>query len=122
MSTSEPPRSPALTARYGDTGLQHERTDLAWTRTAIAFGIVGGLLLRAAPRMTWPAVGSVLGFGVLAISAAVLLGRHHRYQRRDGALHADDPVAIPQSMRRLAQATTFAALAAFAGVVLLVAR
>jgi uncharacterized membrane protein YidH (DUF202 family) len=29
-----------------DTGLAHERTSLAWTRTAISFGAVGGAVLK----------------------------------------------------------------------------
>jgi uncharacterized membrane protein YidH (DUF202 family) len=30
-----------------DGGLAHERTSLAWTRTAISFGAVGGAVLKA---------------------------------------------------------------------------
>ena len=30
-----------------DAGLAHERTSLAWTRTAISFGAVGGAVLKA---------------------------------------------------------------------------
>jgi uncharacterized membrane protein YidH (DUF202 family) len=50
-----------------DPGLAAERTELAWTRTAIAFAAVGGALLRYHP---------LVGVPVLALSLAVWeLGR-----------------------------------------------
>ena len=58
---------PADDIDYRDPGLARERTDLAWTRTAISFSGLGALMLRTSP----PA-----GAAVLAIAAAVwLLGR-----------------------------------------------
>jgi uncharacterized membrane protein YidH (DUF202 family) len=50
-----------------DPGLAGERTELAWTRTAISFAAVGGALLKYRPAA---------GFPILALSAVVWkLGR-----------------------------------------------
>ena len=52
---------------YADRGLARERTELAWTRTAIAFAALGAALLRYRP---------VVGLPILALSAVVWrLGR-----------------------------------------------
>jgi uncharacterized membrane protein YidH (DUF202 family) len=52
---------------YADPGLARERTELAWTRTAIAFAAVGAALLKYRP---------VAGLLVLVLSAVVWrLGR-----------------------------------------------
>ena len=52
---------------YADPGLAGERTELAWTRTAIAFAALGAAILRYHP---------VVGLPVLALSAVVWrLGR-----------------------------------------------
>jgi uncharacterized membrane protein YidH (DUF202 family) len=46
----------------GDPGLARARTSLAWTRTALAFAAIGGIILRREV---------VAGFVVLALSALV---------------------------------------------------
>jgi uncharacterized membrane protein YidH (DUF202 family) len=52
---------------YADPGLARERTELAWTRTAIAFAALGAALLKYRP---------VAGLLVLVLSAVVWrLGR-----------------------------------------------
>jgi uncharacterized membrane protein YidH (DUF202 family) len=58
---------PADDIEYADPGLARERTELAWTRTAIAFAALGATLLRSHP---------VAGLLVLVLSAvAWRLGR-----------------------------------------------
>jgi uncharacterized membrane protein YidH (DUF202 family) len=53
-----------------DTGLAHERTSLAWTRTAISFGAVGGAVLKA---------NVVTGLIILALAPVIWqLGRMPR--------------------------------------------
>ena len=47
---------------YADPGLARERTELAWTRTAIAFAALGAALLKYRP---------VAGLLVLVLSAVV---------------------------------------------------
>ena len=60
-------KEPADDIGYGDPGLARERTELAWTRTAIAFVALGAAILRYRP---------VVGLPILAISAVVWrLGR-----------------------------------------------
>jgi uncharacterized membrane protein YidH (DUF202 family) len=48
--------------RHTDPGLAAERTELAWTRTAISFAAVGGALLKN---------HSPAGIGVLALSLLI---------------------------------------------------
>ncbi|UTI66869.1 DUF202 domain-containing protein [Paraconexibacter antarcticus] len=113
------PRS-ALFDRHGDTGAQHERTSLAWARTAIAFLAIGGLLLRAARHMVVPTVGYLLGLGLLMAAAVLLFGQHEDYEEREGSLRSDAAIARPASLRKLAAITFAATVSALVGVVLLV--
>ena len=58
---------PADDIEYADPGLARERTELAWTRTAIAFAALGAAILKYRP---------VVGLPVLVLSAVVWrLGR-----------------------------------------------
>jgi len=58
---------PADDIEYADPGLARERTELAWTRTAIAFAALGAALLKFRP---------VVGLPALVLSAVVWrLGR-----------------------------------------------
>jgi uncharacterized membrane protein YidH (DUF202 family) len=60
-------QEPADDIEYADPGLARERTELAWTRTAIAFAALGAALLKFRP---------VVGLPVLVLSAVVWrLGR-----------------------------------------------
>jgi uncharacterized membrane protein YidH (DUF202 family) len=67
--TGETPagKEPADDIEYADPGLARERTELAWTRTAIGFAALGAAVLRYRP---------VAGLLVLVLSAIVWrLGR-----------------------------------------------
>ncbi len=81
-----------------DPGLAAERTELAWTRTAISFAAVGGALLR-----THPAVG----IPVLALS--LLIWELGRLPRKPGTGHART-----RHLQLIAVAVTGVALAALA--------
>jgi len=60
-------KEPADDIEYADPGLASERTELAWTRTAIAFAALGAAILKFRP---------VIGLPVLVLSAVVWrLGR-----------------------------------------------
>ncbi|HEY1324538.1 MAG TPA: DUF202 domain-containing protein [Streptosporangiaceae bacterium] len=60
-------QEPADDIEYADPGLARERTELAWTRTAIAFAALGAAILRYRP---------LVGLPVLVLSAVVWwLGR-----------------------------------------------
>jgi uncharacterized membrane protein YidH (DUF202 family) len=43
-------KEPADDIEYAGPGLARERTELAWTRTAIAFAALGAAILRYRPR------------------------------------------------------------------------
>ncbi len=63
-----------------DPGLARERTSLAWTRTAISFGALGGVVLK---------VNGVPGLIILAIAPLVWqLGRISRSGPADAGLPA----------------------------------
>lgn len=59
-----------------DPGLAGERTELAWTRTAIAFAALGGAILKTTPVAGIP----IVGMGALIY----ILGRISRPDRRAG--------------------------------------
>jgi uncharacterized membrane protein YidH (DUF202 family) len=60
-------KEPADDIEYADPGLARERTELAWTRTAIGFAALGAALLKYRP---------LVGLPVLVLSAVVWrLGR-----------------------------------------------
>jgi len=60
-------QEPADDIEYADPGLARERTELAWTRTAIGFAALGAAVLKYRP---------VVGLPVLVLSAVVWrLGR-----------------------------------------------
>jgi hypothetical protein len=90
LATAAP--EPAEDIEDRDPGLARERTDLAWTRTAVSFAALGGTLLRSNP---------VVGATVLAAAAAVwFLGRL--------SAAASRPAARPRrlSHRRILQVVT----------------
>jgi uncharacterized membrane protein YidH (DUF202 family) len=67
----------------GEAGLARERTSLAWTRTAIAFGAVGGAVLKA---------NVITGLIILALAPVIWhLGR----VARGSAARAGLPVVSP---------------------------
>jgi uncharacterized membrane protein YidH (DUF202 family) len=73
------------------------RTSLAWTRTAVAFAAIGGLMLKVSP---------VAGFVVLVLSVPIWLVSH---QRRGAAMVASSP-------RRLKLVTVTIVLVALAAL------
>jgi uncharacterized membrane protein YidH (DUF202 family) len=69
--------NPAEDMEDMDPGLARERTELAWTRTALSFAALGGAMLKVSP------LGGVL---VLAVSGLVWeTGRLVRRSGRPGA-------------------------------------
>lgn len=57
-----------------DPGLARERTELAWTRTAISFAAIGGAILKTSPV----AGGAVLALGALVWGLGRLMRRYER--------------------------------------------
>jgi len=87
-----------------DPGLARERTELAWTRTAVSFGAVGAAILKSSP-----AAGAV----VVAMSAAIWgLGRVAARNGRD--TRAVSSASRQRTLRLITAATTGVSLAALA--------
>ena len=107
-------RRVAKPATNFDVGLQHERTALAWERTAISMmvaGVVGGRF--AATEDMW----LFAGFGLLqtVVGAVVLVWAGAHYDNLHGPLRAGDSVVHPSAARVVGLATMLATLVALVG-------
>ena len=87
-----------------DNGLQHERTALAWERTAIATMVAGLVLSRfAAIHAYWLAAAAGLlqtGFG-----AGLLVWTGTHYDDLHGPLRAGDDIVHPAAARTVGLVT-----------------
>lgn len=84
-------------ASFGD-GLQHERTALAWERTAIAMMVAGLVLARAgAVQDRWVFAGAGLVQTVAGGAVLVWAGAH--YDDLHGPLRRGDDVVHPLATR-----------------------
>lgn len=81
-----------------DAGLQHERTALAWERTAISMMVAGVLLGRYAAQDAHFTIALV---GVLQVAAGgvLLLWASIHYEQLHGPLRSGDPVVHPVAAR-----------------------
>jgi uncharacterized membrane protein YidH (DUF202 family) len=77
-----------------DPGLQHERTSLAWERTAIASMVAGVLLARYAAQ-SLHFVFAFLGLGQVVGGAAILLWSGRHYENLHGRLRAGESPVHP---------------------------
>lgn len=68
--------------RVLDAGLQHERTALAWDRTALALLLVGTLTLRAVGP-PFDALRHVPGYVTLMVAMGLLWAAGRRYRVRE---------------------------------------
>lgn len=75
-----------------DSGLQPERTALAWRRFAVALAVVGVATLRALsyPQLDWTSAAT--GVAVVAIALAIGFRGTARYGTSHRALHASQPL------------------------------
>lgn len=103
-----------------DEGLQHERTALAWERTAIATMVAGALLGRWAAEDAAPLFG-VLGIAQVAFGGALLAWTGRHYEELHGPLRAGDSPVHPMAVRVVGAVTTVSIGVAlvFAAVVVL---
>ncbi|WP_347975778.1 DUF202 domain-containing protein [Microbacterium sp. ProA8] len=87
--------------RLFDPGLQPERTELAWRRTALAIGVGSLLALRVLPSIaTAPAAQQLLlAPGIAGVAFAVLLwaGARARHRAVNRALLDDRPADLPDA-------------------------
>ena len=84
-----------------DPSLQHERTALAWERSAVALMFAGGLVFNYA-RETKVVWAEVLGLIVLAGGAAILLWAGKRYESLHSALRAGSNITHPAMLKTVA--------------------
>ena len=104
------PRRPAKPSEVFDPLLQHERTALAWERTAIAAMVPGILFARAA--VSWHPALTVIGFAQVIFGGAVLVWAGYRYDNLHGPLRAGESPIHPTAARVVgAAATAFTGLA-----------
>jgi uncharacterized membrane protein YidH (DUF202 family) len=84
--------------QHFDAGLQHERTALAWERTAVAMMVAGTILARFAVTDGYLPL-TVIGTVQLALGGGLLLWSVFHYDQLHGPLRADDPVVHPTATR-----------------------
>lgn len=80
-----------------DAGLQHERTSLAWERTAIASMVAGILLARYAAESLHFAFAFV-GIAQVVGGAAILLWSGRHYENLHGRLRAGETPVHPTAV------------------------
>ena len=81
-----------------DVGLQHERTSLAWERTAIASMVAGVLLARYAAE-SLHFVFAFVGLAQVVVGAAILLWSGQHYENLHGRLRAGETPVHPTAAR-----------------------
>lgn len=81
-----------------DRGLQHERTALAWERTAIASMVAGVLFGRYAAESVHPAFAAI-GLGQVVVGAALLVWAARHYDDLHGPLRAGQSPIHPTAAR-----------------------
>ncbi|MGM7698734.1 DUF202 domain-containing protein [Microbacterium sp. A84] len=79
-----------------DPGLQPERTELAWRRTALAIAVGSLVSMRVLPVMLGSALWMLLGVAGMIIAALMWLAARARYRSGYRALHDNEgKVALP---------------------------
>jgi uncharacterized membrane protein YidH (DUF202 family) len=97
------PRAPRP-ERHFDAGLQHERTAMAWERTAISMMVAGTLLARySADDRHF--VFALVGLGQAAFGAALLAWSGRHYDDLHGVLRANENPSHPLAARTVGLAT-----------------
>lgn len=97
-----------------DSGLQSERTSMAWQRTGLALGAVSALLLHKAGGDVVSAIPGLIG---MMISIFVLIVSEVRYERTVRRVIAGETPARPAMLRLVAFTATALSIAALVLVV-----
>ena len=84
--------------RVFDPGLQHERTALAWERTAIASMVAGVLMARYVAAEIYLSVAAV-GVAQVVFGAVLLVWSAAHYEDLHGPLRAGDSPIHPVAAR-----------------------
>lgn len=83
-----------------DPGLQHERTALAWERTAIASMVAGVLMARYA-SLSLHFVFAVIGLAQVVAGAGLLLWSAKHYDDLHGPLRSGESPIHPTATQRV---------------------
>jgi uncharacterized membrane protein YidH (DUF202 family) len=103
-----------------DPGLQPERTELAWRRTALALAVGSLVAVRLVPVALGDPWWAFVGVAGLVLAAAVWVGARLRAHAVQRALRGSDRAPLPDALPLLLFALAVAAAGALAlGVVLL---
>ena len=102
---------PAQPTEVFDPKLQHERTALAWERTAIAAMVAGLFFVRSATA--WHSALTTIGFGQVILGGGLLVWAGYRYDNLHGPLRAGETPIHPTATRVVGTAVT-----AFTGLAL----
>ena len=78
-----------------DPGLQHERTALAWERTAVAIMVAGVIFARYAAEASWAL--AFAGLAQVAFGGGVLVWAGWHYDGLHGPLRAGEPIVHPRA-------------------------
>jgi uncharacterized membrane protein YidH (DUF202 family) len=106
---------------YFDAGLQHERTSLAWERTAISVMVAGLVLSRfAAIEGFWLLAAG--GMGQVTFGAVLLVWSGAHYEELHGALRLGTDVVHPSAARWVGLATIAGTGTALIAAVIVVLR
>lgn len=106
--------------RVFDPGLQHERTALAWERTAISAMVAGVLLARYAAQTVHYTIAFV-GVAQVVVGALLLVWTGRHYDDLHGPLRAGDSPVHPTAARVVGLATVASSGFALALAILIVA-
>lgn len=98
-----------------DVGLQHERTALAWERTAISVMVAGVLLARYAAQTVHYVIAFV-GVAQVVVGGVLLVWSGRHYDDLHGPLRAGTSPVHPTAARVVGVATV-----AFSGIALVLA-
>ncbi len=81
-----------------DEGLQHERTALAWERTAIAMMVAGVVAARYLAQ-SLHVVFAIVGLAQVVVGAALLIWSGKHYDETRGPLGPDESPVHPTAAR-----------------------
>ncbi len=98
--------------QHFDPGLQHERTALAWERTAIS-AMVAGVLLTRYTAADAPRIFALVGVVETMVGGGLLVWAGRHYEDLHGPLRRNESVVHPTAARLVGLATIAFAGAAF---------
>lgn len=106
-----------------DPGLQPERTELAWRRTALAIGVGSLVTLRLLPVALGSAWWVAIGLGGLLVAVALWVGGRRRMRQVNAVLARDgDRGRMPGAGALAALALFVGATGVLATIVVLISR